>query len=694
MTILVVALVVTVQCATGAAWWWWAASGRRARLSALELVGVGTALGTFASMLSAVLLAGRIPAALAWLIPTAATVVALAVRRPQLTRTRLTFPRWEVLAVAVGLLVGLTLTIVNWRRVPLDDPLSSSYTDLFFFEALGRGLAQWGAGESILMDGGSLRYHWFSYAWAGQLEQLSSAAPFLVLTRILPLVVLAGVAALVAGWAGRLSRVRWVPTLAVLLVVAGGYTGGLYGTVLNYDSPSQSMTTLWLLGFALAFLGFTVAETGRWSLLVVAAMAAACTGGKISHALVAAGGAAAVTLVGLVTRQVWWRRALVASVVAAVAMTATYLVVLAGVAVDRNLTEDVATKASTWQGLDPFTGRLGIALGTGALVLAILARVAGMGWLLRDSRGRRDPQVLFAVGGLLVGLAAMLVLSEGVNELWFVLAASAPAAVLSAHGSGQALQAARHRAGLSHPLVLAVAVAVPASVACLALSRNWSTHQAVLNWLAPISAWLLVPAGAALVAVWARRGSRLLAFVAVSLVGIVLTSILTRPSSLWTASRPVTTVSGTITPSSPTPQSDTTTDGPSVGTGGGPTVYADAADAAGWVRDNLPDGAILATGWPVTALVPALTGQQMFIAGDLYQVGLGSADERTAVEQRSAASRAFGDAPGRAAAVPLCAAGVEWVWIDRALDPIPGVLDVAYTNETTSIVRLQPTACS
>lgn len=206
MTLLVVALVVAVQCATGAAWWWWAASGRRTRLSALELVGVGTALGTFASMLSAVLLAGRVPAALAWLIPTAATVVALAVRRPHLTRTRLTFPRWEILAVAVGILVGLTLTIVNWRRVPLDDPLSSSYTDLFFFEALGRGLAQWGAGESILMDGGSLRYHWFSYAWAGQLEQLSSAAPFVVLTRILPLVVLAGVATLVAGWAPSLTK--------------------------------------------------------------------------------------------------------------------------------------------------------------------------------------------------------------------------------------------------------------------------------------------------------------------------------------------------------------------------------------------------------------------------------------------------------------------------------------------------------
>lgn len=690
MTLLVVAVVIAVQCATGAVWWWWAVSGRRDTMSGLELIGVGTALGTFGSMLSAVLLAGHIAPALAWLLPTALTVVLLAVRRPHLTATRLTVPRWEAVAAGVGLVIGLVLTIINWRRIPLDDPLPSSFTDLFFFEALGRGLSQWGPGESILMDGGSLRYHWFSYAWAGQLEQLSSAQPFLVLTRVLPLVVLAGVATLVAGWAGRLSRVRWVPTLAVLLVVAGGYAGGLYGTVLNYDSPSQSMTTLWLLAFALAFLGFTVGDTGRWSLLIVAAAAAACTGGKISHALVAAGGAAVVTIVGLLTRQLWWRRALLASAVAAVAMAATYVLVLAGVAVDRNLTEEVATKASTWQGLDPFAGRLGVALGTGALVLAILARVAGVGWLLRDSRGRRDPQVLFAVGGLLVGLAAMLLLSEGVNELWFVLAASAPAAVLSAHGSGQALRTARRRAGLSHPLVLAGAVAVPASVVCLALSRNWASNQSVLNWLAPISAWLLVPAGAALVsAVWARRGSRVLAFVAISLAGIVFTSILTRPSSLWTSSRPVTTVGGTITPSTAAGQSGVVT-----AASGGATVYADAADAADWLRENLPDDAVLATGWPVSALVPALTGQQMFIAGDLYQVGLGSADERATVEQRSTASRAFGDAPSLTTVAPLCASGVEWVWIDRAIDSIPGVAEVAYANATTSIIRLLPEACS
>ena len=154
-----------------------------------------------------------------------------------------------------------------------------SYTDLYFFEAVSRGLAEFGPAQSILMTGGSLRYHWFSYAWAGELAQTSSAVPFATITRVLPLVTLVGVSMLVAAWAARLSRIRWVPTLAVLLVVAGGYAGALYGSVLNFDSPSQSMTTLWLLALLLAFVLVVEGTTSRVAgLVTVAALAAACTG--------------------------------------------------------------------------------------------------------------------------------------------------------------------------------------------------------------------------------------------------------------------------------------------------------------------------------------------------------------------------------------------------------------------------------
>ena len=543
-------LIVVVQAATGAAWW--ALLRRHAAVSVLELLGMGLALGTFASMLTGVLLVTTPLAAVGWFVP---TVVLLPVAGWAWSRgytPRVKAPRVESVAGLVGLASGLALVIVNWSRVPLNAPTADSFADLYFFEALSRGLAQFGPAQSILMSDGSLRYHWFTYAWAGDLAQTAGTAPFFVITRLLPLVTVIGVTAIVAAWSARLSRVRWVPTLAVLLVVVGGYAGALYGSILNFDSPSQAMTTMWLLGFAVVFLAYVRADL-RWpALLAVAALAAACTGGKISHALVAAGGAGLVVLVGLLTRSTWWRRGLVATVVAGASMVLTYLVVLSGVAVDRNLTETVAVKASTWQGLDPIAGRLGIALGTAALVLAIVARLGGLGWLLGRRSSRLKPDVIFATGGVLVGLAAMLALREGVNELWFILAASAPAAVLSADGIGSALKRVRRSesAGpLNRPLLWSVVIAVPASVACLILSRNWSNHQALLNWLSPLSVWLLVPVGALIVVVALSRSRRsLVNVIALSIAGLAIASIATRPAAVWTASRPITTEAGTVQP--------------------------------------------------------------------------------------------------------------------------------------------------
>ncbi len=286
--------VVSLQAASGTLWWAFARRGRA--ISLLEALGMGLALGTFASLLSAMVLAGTALDAVAWALPAIVTaaVLAIAALRRRVRLAAVTLDRWQVIALVAGLAAGLVLLVANWARIPLDDPGAVSYTDLYFFEALSRGLAEFGPAQSILMTGGSLRYHWFSYAWAGELAQTSSAVPFATITRVLPLVTLVGVSMLVAAWAARLSRIRWVPTLAVLLVVAGGYAGALYGSILNFDSPSQSMTTLWLLALLLAFVLVVEGTTSRVAgLVTVAALAAACTGGKVSHAAVAAGGIAA-----------------------------------------------------------------------------------------------------------------------------------------------------------------------------------------------------------------------------------------------------------------------------------------------------------------------------------------------------------------------------------------------------------------
>jgi hypothetical protein len=391
---------------------------------------------------------------------------------------------------------------------------------------------------------------------------------------------------------------------------------------------------------------------------------------------VAVGAVGLLTLVGLVTRAALWRRCAVALAVVALAVVATYLVVLSGVAIEQNIADDLAVKASTWQGLDPVAGPVGVVLGTAALLLAVLARLAGLGWLLATPDGRRLPDTWLAAGGVGVGVLAMLVLRQGINDLWFVLAASAPAAVLSAVGIAAALArvARLERAGPLHrSLPWAVAVAVPPTLACLALSWTWPQGRAVLNWLAPLSVWLLAPATAVVVVAVRGRGPRpALVAAALTVAALTLTSVATRVSSAWTTSRPVTTETGSVQP-----QPD--------GTVVAAVSYPDAVAAADWLAEQT--GALVATSDPTSSWVPALSGRTMFLAGERYQLGLGPADEADIVLTRSAQSRAFADDPSRATAEPLCAAGVDYAWLEPAAGPVPDTM-VAFRTDTVRIVRL------
>lgn len=668
MTILAV-LVVVVQAAAGAGWWLLVRRGA----TATEILGVGLALGTFAAMMSAMVLVATPLAGVAWLLPAVVVAPLVLWRRRSLRVSPMTLP--EGVALAVGTLAGLVLLVANWVRVPLGEQAAASYADLSFFEALSRGLADNGPNESILMSGGSLRYHWFTYAWAGSVARAGDTETFAALTRVLPTVTLIGVVLVVAAWSARLSSVRWVPTLAVLLVVVAGYAGALYGGILNFDSPSQAMTTLWLLTLLLA-IALWVTEGHRWTLPVIAALAVASTGGKVSHGIVAVGAVGLLAAVGLITRAVWWRRSVIALLVVAVGVATTYLIVLSGVAIERNIADDLAVKASTWQGLDPVGGTVGVVLGTVALLLAVLARLAGLGWLLATPSGRRSPDTWLATGGVLVGILAMLVLRQGINDLWFILAASAPGAVLSAVGVGAALSRAsrlEQHGRLRRALPWAVIVAIPPTVACLVLSWTWPDGRAVLNWLAPLSVWILAPITAAIVVATLSGGRRrVLVGTALALAALTLTAVGSRVSSVWTTSRPVTTEAGRVQPQPG-------------GAGSAVATYQDAQAAADWLA--LQSGALVATSDPTSALVPALSGRTMFLAGERYQVGLGPAASEGTVLARSAQSRAFADAPSTSTAAPLCAAGVDYAWLEPGSGEVPDRA-LAFRVGTVRIVDL------
>jgi hypothetical protein len=90
-----------------------------------------------------------------------------------------------------------------------------------------------------------------------------------------------------------------------------------------------------------------------------------------------------------------------------------------------------------------------------------------------------------------------------------------------------------------------------------------------------------------------------------------------------------------------------------------------------------------------------LTGRQMFIAGNRYQVGLGAEENIDTVWARSEASLALGAGPDPGALAMLCSAGGEWIWVAGAASPTwQGSADLVYSNDQVSILRLRQGACS
>lgn len=687
MSLVFVATIVLTQVASGSVLVL-LLTGARIR-SGYGVAGIGLAVGTFISMLSAVLLNGTALSAIAWLIPGLVITAGCLMRTKSIRNsfTLLRFERNESVAVALGIAAGLLLLIINWIRFPLSSVRAGSSVDMYFLEALSRGVGEFGAQESILMSGGSLRYHWFTYGWAGELAQTAGLTSFVSLTRVLPVVALIGSVLIATAWANSIRITRgkslwWVPSLAVLLIVIGGYTGALYGVILNNDSPSQSLTTVWLLALVVLFL--VTIKTQTWkgfsaSAILVVVLAFATTGGKASHVAVALGGFGIVALGGMLFKTTWWRKALLLGFMAFVAAVAAYMWVLSGVGIEENLTEALAVRASTWQVLDPVTGRWGPAMGTLALLLAVLARLSGSWWLLTTKTGRRSPEIFFAVGSVLVGVAALFFLREGINELWFLLAASAPVAVISAYGVGQGASAIFKSTERKRTWLYVLYASVFASLISLTLSFNWKftgtevgffQWPGVLFWLSIMSVWLVIPVlGFMFIRISGKSSQKIepkrFALWFVFCVGaLTLTSIFTRPAVLWTESRELNTEIGIV---SPNPEVATSTTQSSASLEG-KSLLTNHFAAAQWLVDNSLRSQVVASSDPQSSFIPAISGNQMFLAGERYQYGLGKTSEQSEILNRSQLSTQLQGKITFEVLDQFCLQNVSYLWIEGDLD--------------------------
>jgi len=154
-----------------------------------------------------------------------------------------------------------------------------------------------------------------------------------VLTRALPLVALLGLVLLAVALVNLVARsqsdraLMWARWLAVALVIPGGYVGAVNGTILNFDSPSQALTSAWVLAWTvLVVIVVTAERSSVWLWGTLALLAFAVTGGKVSAGVVIAIGIGFAAVVGIITRRQWRKPVLIAAVVtgAAVGLAGLY----------------------------------------------------------------------------------------------------------------------------------------------------------------------------------------------------------------------------------------------------------------------------------------------------------------------------------------------------------------------------------
>ncbi|MDD2818531.1 MAG: hypothetical protein PHN51_07010 [Candidatus Nanopelagicales bacterium] len=696
--------VLCIQVGTGAFVW---SRLRHQHADSIEVLGMGLVLGPILSLASTLAVQVIFGGLWGWPIPAVVSLIIFLITRSPVSPKRteaLHLTRSSITALAVTGVAGVISLIPNIANYPLRwVGIEGNYhPDMLFFESLGTSMAKFGPFDSIFIPGGTIRYHWLIYGWAGELSSTTSASPFVVLSRVVPFLAIAASCLIAIAWVRRLSSVVWAPSLAVLLFIFGGYVGATNGAIFNFDSPSQALSAAWLLGASYALILLlservaSHARLGVW-IGIVTVLFASTIGAKVSAGAVGVAGVCLLALYALIKKPWWWKRAAVSAFCVIVFSTALYLKLVSGSASPGDLKFGTfLDRASTVQGLNPFPGTAGVIVGTLILLIAISLRWAGLLWLIRNATTRTSPSTLYGMALALTGLAAVFFLSSGLNETWFALAASAPLIAISSAGVAEAIR--ENTQNDRHKLPLLLSAALLAIGGSVVVSAFWITGPSggdpwvsTLRWLGPLAAILIaVPLSA--LCVRFRRNSFTRRGAAVALSLLVLVGIAAQGRFLGIGSDKVGVLPlisyeyfGSLLPF--VKSQDTVT----------PEQWSDQhVIAADWLKSHATSEDLIATNISAGSLVPALTGLRTYASSVIYQAMYGPPKFTDVVLQREKEEWGFIDQPSPTTFTPLCLMNANWIWVDpertqtRNWEPYASV---AFENSDALILKINSSKC-
>jgi hypothetical protein len=364
-------------------------------------------------------------------------------------------------------------------------------------------------------------------------------------------------------------------------------------------------------------------------------------------------------------------------------------------------------RASSVQGLNPMAGTAGVLLGTCILALAIAGRWAGLTWLIGDRDTRWSPGTVFGAGLAVVGLATIFLLSGGLNDTWFALAASAPLCAISAWGASDAVRAtngawARGRDSVVRSPALPWVGALLAGVLLLVvvlllwtLGPNTGTN---LRWAGPVVAVIGAIIAGGVIAGFADRSlgttttrDRLRHGTAVTIVVLVTMAALARVLGLAADRFGVPADFGRRS-------TEFALDGPFLGIRDGFLTWtwsADQAAAGAWLAGR-PEAGLVATNQTRSPVVAMLSGRQTLISAVQYQGPYGTYEGLGNALVRDGDSWRFIQTPNAEHGRKLCDQGVRWIWVDptrtdvRAWSPYASVV---FQRPDVIILALDPSLC-
>lgn len=404
---LVLCLGVFAQWLPGALIWVWVRASHK--ISGPELLGMGLAIGTLLSIFESQLLRTTRYNELSWMlsilvISPIITFLILSNKEKSVGDKSLKIQ--DAIYFLPAIIFGL-IQISSWWRW---NPLSWSgwwkfQIDVPYIESYSNSLALLGTTQSFMSPFQNSRYHWFAYAWIGELSNSIKVEPFVVTTRVFPIVSLVMAGSLAYAWANRFSHIRWIPPLATLVMVAG--PGLSIGSFVLLQSPGSAMTTGWSIAFCLVLFEIINNNINRpQSYFVLTLLAIGIVGGKTPTGIIVGGGVAIMLFTSVFQKHATKRPLVIGSILSLLALLLTYQVL-------------ISSSASR-----PI--QVGIFLGWPGLFLTAAPLCIGIYSLFRFKLNNFEPLLVFTLSIFVLGSVGSLVTNDpSGNQIYFLCSAAA-----------------------------------------------------------------------------------------------------------------------------------------------------------------------------------------------------------------------------------------------------------------------------